>query len=129
VLSASAHILTVRTQTDHPVWTHIKNTAVNHELDSLRFIHDTIMDPTGSFTFEQRQVAIRDHIKKRAATIRIGGSKGWSAIPDSELQQDFKKLGLTDDAAAAAVSRQSFRTSPSAPRGYRKSRGPKPKKA
>lgn len=110
-------------QSNHPTWTHTKNVQVNHELDSLRAIYDTIADSTSGFTATQRTDLIVEHIKRRAATIRIGATFGWSKVPESELQRDFVRLGLTNEGAQLAVTQQhSFRgnSSHSSSRGGRK---------
>ncbi|KAF9199773.1 hypothetical protein BGZ59_003700, partial [Podila verticillata] len=94
-------------QTNHPTWTHTKNVQVNHELDSLRAIYDTIADTTSGFTADQRTNLIVEHIKKRAATIRIGATFGWSKVPESELQRDFVRLAarLPSEASPRKIKR------------------------
>ncbi|KAF9270899.1 hypothetical protein BGZ74_006830 [Mortierella antarctica] len=84
--SASTWIMSTNTTKDHLVWTHICNPMVNHKLDSLHFIYDTLNDPTASYTATDHQATINTHIKKRAATICIRGTKGWSSVPESKLQ-------------------------------------------
>ncbi|KAF9271504.1 hypothetical protein BGZ74_005950 [Mortierella antarctica] len=84
--STSTRIVSTNTTKDHPVWTHICNPMVNHELDSLHFIYNTLNDPTASYTATDHQAAINTHIKKCTATICVRGTKGWSSVPESELQ-------------------------------------------
>jgi len=119
--------------TTAPVWTHTSNPAVNHELDSLKAIWYTLKDHTDtevgtSPPSHQRRLSannelVFDHIKKRVATIRIGAIKGWKAVPNSEVQKDFKALGMEDTAAAQlaiAPTQHSFRSNTSG-RGRRRS--------
>lgn len=116
-----------------PVWTHTKNPAVNHELDSLKAIWYTLKDlgdttePNSQSTRHVRLVdnnnLVFAHIRERASIIRIGAIKGWRAVPDSEVQQDFKNLNIEPMAAAQlaiAPTTHSFRGSSSG-RGRRRS--------
>lgn len=113
--------------TDAPVWTHTSNPAVNHEIDSLKIIWYTLKD-VGTETGSESRLAsnnelIFEHIRKRVAIIRIGAIKGWRAVPNSEVQQDFQALGIEAMAAAQlaiAPTSHSFRGSSSG-RGRRRS--------
>jgi len=114
-----------QTSSDAPIWTHTKDTKINHELDSLKAMWDTIRDTTPGYTGQQVKEDLEAHIRKRAATIRIGASLGFSKVPESELLKDFSALGLSPEAAQQAISAgparhtRSFRgsSSRSAPRG------------
>jgi len=116
-----------------PVWTHTKNPAVNHELDSLKAIWYTLKDLGDTrepLNVSDRHTRLTDnnnlvfaHIKERASTIRIGAIKGWRAVPDSEVQKDFQNLNIDKMAAAQlaiAPTSHSFRGSSSG-RGRRRS--------
>jgi len=83
----------------HPVWTHTRNAQVNHELDSLHVIYDTILQLDGTNHAAVKK-ELSEFIRKRSATVRIGAIKGWSAVPQSELAQDFAALGVKDETAA-----------------------------
>jgi adenosyl cobinamide kinase/adenosyl cobinamide phosphate guanylyltransferase len=90
--------------TSDPVWTHTKNSHVNHELDALHALWDTAYDTTPGFTDQQKLEAMTSFIRKRAATIRIGAQLGWSKVPESELLRDFRDLDVDGLAAQQIIS-------------------------
>lgn len=94
---------------------HTKNIMANHELDSIQAIWDTLQDTTSGYTDIQRRRDIEDHLRKRAATLQIGATAGWRAVPGSELQQSFRVMGLSEETAQTLAStthaQQSFRPS------------------
>jgi len=110
---------------------HTKNVQANHELDSIQVIWDTLQDTTDSYTDIQRRRDIEKHLRERAATLQIGSTVGWRAVPGSELQKSFQTMGLSEETAqtlASTTYKSSFRGSSrpsSAPRGRGRGRGKK----
>lgn len=100
-----------------PCFKHTRNVQVNHELDALKTMYDTLKDNTPGFTADQKYTALIDFISKRAATIRIGSHLGWNKVPESELIQDFSKLGVDAPAAQQAISAGKARSHTTKSRG------------
>jgi hypothetical protein len=104
-----------------PNTVHTKDVKINHELDSIKAIWDTLNDPTpeANYSVASRFQDIEKHLKARAATLQIGAVSGFSSVPGSKLHKDFELLGLSSEdalkSASAAAARHSFRsnTSPS----------------
>jgi len=115
-----------RSPTNAPVWTHTKDVRVNHELDSLHDIFDTINDGSEGFTDQNKLAAIREHIVKRVATLQIGSNLGYSKVPNSDLLQSFAALNVDQLPAQQIIStgpqRQQTRSTTSG-RGGGSSRG------
>lgn len=121
-MSSAFSLRSAAPDSDAPIWTHTSNTAVNHELDSLRIMWCTLKDlgdtvesnstsARHSRLVENNELVLR-HIKARAATIRVGAIKGWRAVPNSEVHQDFRTLGAdaaTASHLASAPSSHAFR--------------------
>ncbi|KAG0197987.1 hypothetical protein BGX33_000192 [Mortierella sp. NVP41] len=110
---------------------HTKNVQANHELDSIQAIWDILQDTTSGYTDAQRCLNIETHLRQRAATLQIGATIGWHAVPGSELQTSLVTMGLTQEVAqniASTNHQQSFRSSHHKSSGGRKSgRGKKSK--
>lgn len=117
-----------------PNCVHTKDVKINHELDSIKAIWDTLNDPTpeSSYSVSQRFNDIETHLKARAATLQIGAVSGFSSVPGSKLHKDFELLGLSsEDAlkqASAAAARHSFRSNTSSQGRRRSGKGARDKK-